>query len=241
MQVTRLSTTPIKGLGLHHPREIEVRRTGVAGDRCFYLVDDRDALFSIAKTGGLLSLSAEHDESTGHLVLREGGQVVAEGVAESGEPHLADFFAFKKVPGRLVPGLVWGANHPYAILGNGSPEAVKAFTRNDVVGFQQKWLRPDNAEIFVVSNLPLSQLTSLALDLNEGAFEPGALAGKTALQHLFVAASDIAGGTAGVADRRRVAGAGSRRTVGAGCRRHGDRGSGGLADRAGIHGLFAPG
>jgi len=63
------------------------------------------------------------------------------------------------IAGRLVPGLVWGANHPYAILGNGSPEAVKAFTRNDVVGFQQKWLRPDNAEIFVVSNLPLSQLT----------------------------------------------------------------------------------
>jgi predicted Zn-dependent peptidase len=27
------------------------------------------------------------------------------------------------------------------------------------VGFQQKWLRPDNAEIFVVSNLPLSQIT----------------------------------------------------------------------------------
>ncbi|WP_338502381.1 pitrilysin family protein [Sphingomonas kaistensis] len=63
------------------------------------------------------------------------------------------------IAGRLVPGLVWGANHPYAVLGNGSPEAVKAFTRNDVVGFQQKWLRPDNAEIFVVSNLPLSQLT----------------------------------------------------------------------------------
>lgn len=63
------------------------------------------------------------------------------------------------IAGRLIPSLVWGANHPYAVLGNGSPEAVKAFTRNDIVGFQQKWLRPDNAEIFVVSNLPLAQLT----------------------------------------------------------------------------------
>jgi predicted Zn-dependent peptidase len=63
------------------------------------------------------------------------------------------------IAARIMPALVWGANHPYAVLGSGSAEAVKAFTRNDIVGFQQKWLRPDNAEIFVVSNLPLSQLT----------------------------------------------------------------------------------
>ena len=63
------------------------------------------------------------------------------------------------IASRIIPSLVWGANHPYAVVGNGSADAVKAFTRNDIVGFQQKWLRPDNAEIFVVSNLPLSQLT----------------------------------------------------------------------------------
>ena len=63
------------------------------------------------------------------------------------------------IAGRLIPSLVWGANHPYAIVGSGSADAVKGFTRADVVGFQQKWLRPDNMEIFVVSNLPLSQLT----------------------------------------------------------------------------------
>nr|WP_314446158.1 pitrilysin family protein [uncultured Sphingomonas sp.] len=60
---------------------------------------------------------------------------------------------------RTLPTLIWGANHPYATVGAGDPNAMKSFTRNDVVGFQQKWLRPDNAEIFVVSNLPLSQLT----------------------------------------------------------------------------------
>ena len=60
---------------------------------------------------------------------------------------------------RIVPSLIWGANHPYATVGAGDPEAVKGFSRNDVVGFQQRWLRPDNVEIFVVSNLPLAQLT----------------------------------------------------------------------------------
>jgi zinc protease len=60
---------------------------------------------------------------------------------------------------RVVPSLIWGASHPYATVGAGDPEAVKRFAREDVVGFQQKWLRPDNVEIFVVSNLPLEQLT----------------------------------------------------------------------------------
>jgi predicted Zn-dependent peptidase len=63
------------------------------------------------------------------------------------------------IAARTLPSLIWGANHPYATRGAGDPEAVKALSRNDVVNFQQRWLRPDNAEIFVVSNLPLSQLT----------------------------------------------------------------------------------
>lgn len=63
------------------------------------------------------------------------------------------------IASRIVPSLIWGANHPYATVGAGDDAAVKAFTRNDVVGFQQRWLRPDNVEIFVVSNLPLAQLT----------------------------------------------------------------------------------
>ena len=104
MQVTRLSTTPIKGIGLHHPDEIEVLRTGVVGDRRFYLVDDRDSLFSIAKTGALVGLTGHFDADHARLTLWEGGAVVAEGDVEPGDPHTADFFAFKKVDGRRVPG-----------------------------------------------------------------------------------------------------------------------------------------
>ncbi len=60
---------------------------------------------------------------------------------------------------RTLPTLLFGANHPYATVGGGDPEAMKRFTRADVVAFQQQWLRPDNVEIFVVSNLPLSAIT----------------------------------------------------------------------------------
>lgn len=104
MRVTRLSVTPVKGLALHHPEEIEVTAAGVTGDRAFYLVDQRNALYSIAKTGSLVGLHADYDLAGGRLAIREGADVLAEGPVVPGEPHSADFFAFKRVDGHLVPG-----------------------------------------------------------------------------------------------------------------------------------------
>jgi len=58
--------------------------------------------------------------------------------------------------GRTLPVLLLGEAHPYATTASGAPAAVKAFTRDDLTGFHQRWLRPDNVEIFVVSSLPLA-------------------------------------------------------------------------------------
>ena len=43
----------------------------------------------------------------------------------------------------------------------GDEAAIKGFTRDDLVGFQQRWLRPDNAELFVVSDRPLAEVQPL--------------------------------------------------------------------------------
>jgi predicted Zn-dependent peptidase len=59
---------------------------------------------------------------------------------------------------RVLPVLLYGETHPYATTASGNPAAVKAFTRDDLLRFQQTWLRPDNLEIFVVSNLPLAEV-----------------------------------------------------------------------------------
>ena len=45
--------------------------------------------------------------------------------------------------------------------GSATKAAVKAISRDDLVGFQQRWLRPDNMEIYVVSNLPLAEIMPL--------------------------------------------------------------------------------
>ncbi|MDP1028476.1 pitrilysin family protein [Sphingomonas sp. KR1UV-12] len=69
--------------------------------------------------------------------------------------------------GRVLPPLLYGPQHPYAkAQGGGDPQAVAALTRADLIAFQQAWLRPDKAKIFVVSDRPLAEIRA-ALD---GAF-----------------------------------------------------------------------
>ncbi len=60
------------------------------------------------------------------------------------------------IASRIMPGLLYGANHPYAGVRGGDEAAVKSISRNDLVGFRDTWLRPDNVKIYVVSDRPLS-------------------------------------------------------------------------------------
>ena len=61
--------------------------------------------------------------------------------------------------GRVLPPLLYGPQHPYAKgQGGGDPKAVAALTRADLVAFQQAWLRPDKAKVFVVSDRPLAEV-----------------------------------------------------------------------------------
>jgi zinc protease len=64
---------------------------------------------------------------------------------------------------RALPALIYGPNHPYGKpgTGTGDPAVVRALTRAELVGFHQTWIRPDNATIFVVSDLPLAQIRPL--------------------------------------------------------------------------------
>lgn len=64
---------------------------------------------------------------------------------------------------RVLPPLVYGADHPYGVpfTGSGTEAGVKAVTRDDLVAFQHRWLRPDNATIFVVGDTTLAQVQPL--------------------------------------------------------------------------------
>ena len=66
-----------------------------------------------------------------------------------------------KVGRRLLPSVLYGANHPYAGPPGGDPAAIARFNRNDLAAFAQRWLRPDNLKIFIVSDRPLAEVQPL--------------------------------------------------------------------------------
>ena len=85
---------------------------------------------------------------------------------------------------RVLPRLI-APNSPYAkAQGSGDPRAVQALTRADLVAFQQAWLRPDKAKIFVVSDRPLAEIRQVM----EQRFGDWRASGTAAGQKVFPAA-----------------------------------------------------
>ena len=154
MRVTRLSTTPVKGLALRHPSSIRVDETGAVGDRIFFLADPRPSLVSVAKTGALVGITAEYDAAARRLTLREGETVLADDEVRLGDAIDSDFFAFRTAPGRIVDGpfaavlseragrpltLVQGTDalrghdvEPLSLLGQGSIDRLSEVARQPV-------------------------------------------------------------------------------------------------------------
>jgi MOSC domain-containing protein len=99
--VAWLSIAPVKSMRLVSVDAIELERTGVRGDRRFYLVDEDGALVNAKRLPRLLAVRAAFED--GHLLLRFPDGTVADGDVEPGEPVETSFFG-RPVAGRLVAG-----------------------------------------------------------------------------------------------------------------------------------------
>ena len=79
--------------------------------------------------------------------------------------RIAGLAAEKTSPGaiaaRALPPLLYGAESPYgrSFTGTGDETTVTGLDRADLVAQHDAWIRPDNATIYVVSDLPLAQVT----------------------------------------------------------------------------------
>ena len=62
---------------------------------------------------------------------------------------------------RTLPTLLYGGDHPYAVVSGGDESVLKSLSREDLLTFRDRWLRPDNAKIYVVSDRPLAEITPL--------------------------------------------------------------------------------
>jgi uncharacterized protein YcbX len=89
--VAWISVTPVKGLRLQQPDEVQLTEDGVPGDRAFFVVDERGLMVSARRLGPLVAVAPEHDPRTGVLALRFPGGEEVVGPIELGEPEEVRF------------------------------------------------------------------------------------------------------------------------------------------------------
>jgi zinc protease len=75
---------------------------------------------------------------------------------------------------RILPTLLYGDGHPYSqpLTGSGTPESVKAFTRDDLVNYHRAWFKPNNATLIVTGDTTLKEITPL-LEKVFASWKPG--------------------------------------------------------------------
>ena len=64
---------------------------------------------------------------------------------------------------RVLPPLLYGKGHPYAIpfTGSGDEAAIQSLTRDDLVAFHKAWVRPEGATLVVVGDTTLKEIVPL--------------------------------------------------------------------------------
>ncbi len=105
--ITRLSTTPVKGLSLHHPASIDLTAQGPVGDRLFFLLDDQGRIQSCTRNPGLYGLTASYDSGTRRLEITRSGQVLLGGTIEPATTVDADMWGLRTLASDVVADPVW--------------------------------------------------------------------------------------------------------------------------------------
>lgn len=64
---------------------------------------------------------------------------------------------------RVLPPLLYGEGHPYAIpfTGSGTEASIASLTRDDLLAYHRNWVRPDGATLVVVGDTTLGEIVPL--------------------------------------------------------------------------------
>lgn len=103
-RISWISMTPVKGLALELPDEVELLEDGVRGDRRFFLIDERNKLVNnMGRRSPLELVHADYDESSNVLELRLVGGRTLSGSTEHAEEVTVSFHRQQRAAHR-VPG-----------------------------------------------------------------------------------------------------------------------------------------
>jgi uncharacterized protein YcbX len=100
--LARINVTPVKGTALLHPERAELTSIGIPGNRRYWLIDERGALFSGSDHGPLVAVRAETDGDRLRVTFPDGGRAEADATRTS-DAVITDFYG-RAVPGRVVDG-----------------------------------------------------------------------------------------------------------------------------------------
>ena len=103
--VAHLRTTPIKGFTMQEASSVQlVVGEGVAGDRAFFLMDERAKLLSATRTAAFLPYWARLDSDSEVLAIGRGADTLLEERVVAEEAVRAHFFAERYATGHVVKG-----------------------------------------------------------------------------------------------------------------------------------------
>jgi zinc protease len=163
------STDPVAKAGLAGLAS-DVMDEGTATRDAFRIVDDLDAYGAQLSTSSGLDLSyADLDTLAMHVrptleiladvVLRP--SFPADKVALLQQERISRIRQEQAQPNgaalRIIPPILYGANHPYAkpLTGSGYEAAVKSLTRDELVAWHRTWFKPNNTTIVVTGDITL--------------------------------------------------------------------------------------
>lgn len=107
VRIIEIAYSPVKGLGLLYPSEVELTALGVRTNRRFFLVDEHLQMVNGKRLGNLVQVKPELDEAENRLTLRFPEGAMVSDVVELGDDVVASFLGRPR-EGRLVNG-PWNA------------------------------------------------------------------------------------------------------------------------------------
>ena len=151
----------------------------------FQISDELDALGARLNTGSSLDMSFVRLQATSEN-LRPSLGIMADVVLNPAFP--ADQFAIQKqrrlaqigqekanpnaLVQRVLPEIIYGANHAYGKPASGYEKSVETITREDLIKWQADWFKPNNATIVVTGDTTLKEILP-ALEETFGAWKTG--------------------------------------------------------------------
>ena len=165
---------------------LDLMDEGTKSRNAFQISDELDALGARLNTGSSLDMSFVRLQATSEN-LRPSLGIMADVVLNPAFP--ADQFAIQKqrrlaqigqekanpnaLVQRVLPGIIYGANHAYGKPASGYEKSVETITREDLIKWQADWFKPNISTIVVTGDTTLKEILP-ALEETFGAWKTGA-------------------------------------------------------------------